>query len=64
LKAVRIRILATVAVVLLMVAAYRLLQETGAMAVMADGRALRQFIVELGVAGPLAVIGLMTSPSW
>jgi len=57
---VRVRILATVAVVLLMVAAYRLLQETGAMAIMADGRALRQFIVELGVAGPLAVIGLMT----
>jgi len=56
----RVRILATVAVVLLMVAAYRLLQETGAMAIMADGRALRQFIVELGVAGPLAVIGLMT----
>lgn len=56
----RIRILAAVAVVLLMVAAYRLLRETGAMAVMADGSALRQFIVELGVAGPLAVIGLMT----
>ena len=59
-KAVRVRILAAVAVVLLMVAAYRLLQETGAIATITDGHALRQFIVGLGVAGPLAVIGLMT----
>jgi uncharacterized membrane protein YdjX (TVP38/TMEM64 family) len=30
------------------------------MATLLDGRALRQFIIGLGVAGPLAVIGLMT----
>ena len=40
--------------------AYWQLQETGAMATILDGQALRQFIVGLGVAGPLAVIGLMT----
>ena len=56
----RIRILSAVAVVLGMAAAYRLLHETGAMATIRDGHALRQFIMELGLAGPLAVVGLMT----
>ena len=56
----RIRILAAVAVVLAMAAAYWLLHETGAMATIRDGHALRQFILGLGVAGPLALIGLMT----
>jgi len=56
----RIRILAAVAVVLAMAATYWLLRETGAMATILDGHALRQFILGLGVAGPLAVIGLMT----
>ncbi len=56
----RIRILAAVAIVAAMGVAYWQLQETGAMATILDGQALRQFIVGLGVAGPLAVIGLMT----
>ena len=56
----RIRILAAVAVVLAMAAAYWLLHETGAMATILDGHALRQFIMGLGVAGPLVVVGLMT----
>jgi len=56
----RIRILAAVSVVLLLLAAYWLLQETGSLAIITDGHALRQLIVGLGVAGPLAVIGLMT----
>ena len=56
----RIRILAAVAVVLAMAAAYWLLHETGAMATILDGHALRQFIMGLGAAGPLAVVGLMT----
>ena len=56
----RIRILAAVAAVLLLVAAYWLLHETGSLDIIADGHALQQFIAGLGVAGPLAVIGLMT----
>ena len=56
----RIRILAAVAVLAAMAAAYWQLHETGAMATILDGSALRQFLIALGVAGPLAVIGLMT----
>jgi uncharacterized membrane protein YdjX (TVP38/TMEM64 family) len=56
----RIRILAAVVAVLLLVAAYRLLDKTGILATITDGDALRQFIMGLGAAGPLAVIGLMT----
>lgn len=56
----RIRILVAAMLVLAMVAAYWLLHETGAMATILDGHALRQFIMGLGAAGPLAVIGLMT----
>ena len=56
----RIRILAAAAIVVAMGVAYWQLQETGALATILDGQALRQFIVGLGVAGPLAVIGLMT----
>ena len=56
----RIRILVAAMLVLAMVAAYWLLLETGAMAIILDGHALRQFIMGLGAAGPLAVIGLMT----
>jgi uncharacterized membrane protein YdjX (TVP38/TMEM64 family) len=56
----RIRILVAAAIVLAMVAAYWQLNESAAMATLLDGQALRQFIAGLGVAGPLAVIGLMT----
>jgi len=56
----RIRILAAAAIVAAMGVAYWQLQETGALATILDGQALRQFIVGLGVAGPLAVIALMT----
>lgn len=56
----RIRILVAAAIVLAMVVAYWQIDESGAMATLLDGRALRQFIIGLGVAGPLAVIGLMT----
>ena len=41
-------------------AGYRLLDQTGTLAILSDGHALRQFIVALGAAGPLAVIGLMS----
>ena len=58
-SATRIRILVAAAIVLAMVVAYWQIDESGAMATLLDGRALRQYIVGLGVAGPLAVIGLM-----
>ena len=48
------------AIVLAIAAAYWLLHETGAMAILLDGHALRQFIMGLGMAGPLAVVALMT----
>lgn len=56
----RFRIIAAGVLVLAMAGVYWLLRETGALATLADGDALRQFIVDFGVAGPLAVIGLMT----
>jgi uncharacterized membrane protein YdjX (TVP38/TMEM64 family) len=55
----RIRILLAVMLVLAIVAAYRLLRETGAMAIILDGYTLRQFIMGLGVAGPAAIVALM-----
>jgi len=56
----RIRILVAAALVLAVVVAYWQIDESGAMATLLDGQALRQFIIGLGVAGPLAVIGLLT----
>lgn len=56
----RIRILSAVAAVLAMAALYWWLDSSGAMAAILDGDALRQRIIGLGPAGPLAVVGLMT----
>jgi uncharacterized membrane protein YdjX (TVP38/TMEM64 family) len=56
----RIRIVAAALFVLAMAGVYWVLRETGTLATIADGDALRRFIVELGLWGPLAVIGLMT----
>jgi len=56
----RIRILVAAALVLAVVVAYWQIDESGAMATLLDGQALRQFIIGLGMAGPLAVIGLLT----
>lgn len=58
-KGSAIRILATIAVVLALAWAYWLLHETGFLATILDGTALRERIAALGAAGPLAVIGLM-----
>jgi uncharacterized membrane protein YdjX (TVP38/TMEM64 family) len=55
----RIRILIAGGLVLALVAAYWVLQETGAMAIILDGHALRQFVMGLGMAGPLAIVALM-----
>lgn len=56
----RIQLLAVAAILALLVAAYWLLHETGALNTLLDGEALRQDIAQLGNWGPLAVIGLMT----
>ena len=56
----RIRILVAAALVLAVVVAYWQIDESGAMATLLDSRALRQFIIGLGMAGPPAVIGLLT----
>lgn len=56
---VRIRSIIAVVLVLAIAAVYWLLHETGAMAIILDGHALRQFVLGLGMAGPLAIIVLM-----
>jgi uncharacterized membrane protein YdjX (TVP38/TMEM64 family) len=55
----RIRILIAGVLVLALVAAYWVLEESGAMAIILDGHALRQFVMGLGLAGPLAIVALM-----
>jgi uncharacterized membrane protein YdjX (TVP38/TMEM64 family) len=55
----RIRILIAGVLVLALVAAYWVLEETGAMAIILDGHALRQFVMGLGLGGPLAIVALM-----
>lgn len=56
----RNRVLAAVAIVLALAGAYWYLRQSGAMAIIADGDALRRFIAGLGAAGPFMVVGLMT----
>ena len=53
------RIAVGMAIIGVLVAAYAVLSKTGALDMLMDGAALRAHIVELGVGGPLAVIGLM-----
>ncbi len=55
----RTRLLVGAALALALVAAYRLLEQTGALAIILDGHALREFIMGLGLLGPLAIIALM-----
>lgn len=55
----RTRILVAVALVLLIVATYWGLRQTGALAILLDGHALQQFVMGLGMAGPLAIVALM-----
>lgn len=55
----RIRLLVAVALVLSIIAAYWGLRETGILAILLDGHALRQFVMGLGMAGPVAVVAFM-----
>lgn len=54
------KLIAGVAILTLLAVSYLLLQWTGGLALILDGAALRAWIAELGLWGPLAVIGLMT----
>ena len=55
----RFKLFALMALLALLVATYWLLQQTGALATILNGAALRAHIGELGPWGPLLVIGLM-----
>lgn len=55
----RIRILIASLLVLALAGSYWLLHETGALAIILDGHALREFVMGLGMAGPLAIVALM-----
>lgn len=55
----RLKLLALVALLVLLAASYSLLQKTGLLAVILDGAALRDHITRLGAWGPLMVIGIM-----
>jgi uncharacterized membrane protein YdjX (TVP38/TMEM64 family) len=55
----RFKLLAVVALLALLAATYWLLHQTGAMATLLDGAALRDQVTRLGAWGPLMVIGLM-----
>jgi len=55
----RFKLLAVVAVLVLIAATYWLLHETGALKTILDGTALHDRITQLGAWGPLMVIGLM-----
>ena len=55
----RKKIIAAVVVVALLAAAYVVLSGTGALALIMDGAALKEFIGRLGPLGPLAIIGLI-----
>ena len=54
------KIAAGLAVVAALAGLYWSLEHTGLLATLTDGRELRQTIVGLGAAGPLAVVGFMT----
>jgi len=58
-RPMRFKLLAVVALLALLAATYWLLHESGAMATILNGAALRDQIARLGVWGPLMVIGLM-----
>jgi len=54
-----LRLLAAAGLLAALFAAYRVLQETGALAVLLDGRGVREYIMGLGMLGPLAVVALI-----
>jgi len=55
----RIRLLTGLALLLALAGTYLLLRETGALDVLLDGQAVRDYIMSLGMAGPVAVAALI-----
>lgn len=55
----RFKLIAAVALLVLLAATYWLLHESGVLATIMDGAALRERITQMGTWGPLMVIGLM-----
>lgn len=56
----RVKILAGASLLVALAGSYWLLHQSGALATILDGAALRVWVTQLGVWGPLALIGLMT----
>lgn len=56
----RTKVLVGVAVVVLLLGAYGILSRTGVLTVITDGPTLERYVAQLGVLGPLAIIGLMS----
>lgn len=54
------KLIAGLAILMLLAAAYWLMQRSGTFALILDGNALRQWIEALGIWGPIAIVGLMT----
>ncbi|MGD9954347.1 MAG: TVP38/TMEM64 family protein [Burkholderiales bacterium] len=57
---IRVKVAVGLAGVAALAAAYWLFRDSGLLATLMDGRELRQTVVGLGAAGPLAVVGFMT----
>jgi len=57
----RARILIGVAVVVALSGAYGILSWTGALTAITDGPTLERYVIELGIVGPLAIIGLLAT---
>lgn len=58
-RSVAIKLIAGISALLLFAATYWMLQETGLIAIILDGAALREWFVRLGAWGPVAIVGLM-----
>lgn len=58
-RLMRFKLLAVIALLVLLAATYWLLHETGALSAILNGTALHDRIIRLGIWGPLMVIGLM-----
>jgi len=54
------RIVIFVCILASMIAGYIILSQTSAMTFLEDGAAIKQWILQLGMAGPVVIIGLMT----
>ncbi len=59
-RVVATKVVVGLSILALLLVSYGLLKTTGALAILLDGAALRGWIDQFGLLGPLAIIGLMT----